>query len=173
MTGCNSSVELTLAKGIWSDLGSPTAVSVSTISGKLTSTFLGRLNTSLFQCFAIDSGAYFSNDLTTDYGALDIYGEIYKLDYYTSQLNGILGNPALMWTRIAEGDSSISRDSPVKLAALYQGLINSSNARLRLLQNDYKLAHSQSQSVDYFTIQQYGINYGPYNNGYVYGMWRA
>lgn len=172
MTGCNSSVEFALAKGIWEDLGSPTSISVPTISGKLTSTFVGRLNTSLAQCFSIDSGAYFGGGLGMDPGALDIYGQLYTIDYFQSQLNGILGNPALMWTRIAEGDSSVSRDSPAKLASMYQKAIEGANGRLRILQNQYRMQNAQAVSVDYLTIQVYGSSYGAYSNGYIYGVWR-
>ena len=172
MTGCTVSTELTLAKGILADLGSPTSLAVSTVSGKLVGNFIGRLNTSLYQCFAINSGAYFDSNLSVDYPALDIYGLLYKIDYYETAINNILGNPNLMWTRLQEGDSTIARESPAKLAQIYQGMLNDANKRLQLLINAYRMANSQAQSIDYYTIQQYGYNYGPYSDGYVYGAWR-
>ncbi len=146
-----------LASGIWDDIGSPTAISVNSISGKLLSSgTLGKLNNDINTCYFIGSGGCICPELGSE--EQDIYRQGYLLGYYTTAALQAVGNPALLWNRIAEGDTTISRDSPIALAKFYQTLQNSAFNQYRLLVNEYRSNHSAVRSIDYLNPPRHPRN---------------
>lgn len=162
-TGCPS-IEFQVATGIWTSLAAPTALSVSNISGQLTTNYnLGGLNDSIYTCYKIISGAYFDQNLAKDYPALYIYGQLYIVNYYATAQNQILASPKIAWTSMGEGDARITRTNIADFIKAYQTLRTQSQANLDKLINNYRMQAANPQSLDYYTIQ-------PYTNAWTWGI---
>lgn len=150
-----------LATGIWLDIGEPSALAVSSIYSRLTSSgYLGRLNSWTNSCYYI-SGDCIAPELGTE--ELAIYEQIYLVDYYNklaTQNQGAVG--ATVWTRIEEGDSKISRASPVEITKIYINLAKEAKDTLNDLVTRRNGNLSTPRSVDYYGIDQYGQSY-PYD----------
>ena len=79
-----------IASGIWNDIGSPTSITISAISGRLlTSGFLGQLDAINQTCHFIDSGCIYPLLVGEE---IAIYEEIYKANYYRTFSTQEIGN---------------------------------------------------------------------------------
>lgn len=144
---------LALASGIYSDLGSPTNISVGYISGYLTSSGnIGDLNNKLSVRFGWTGAGpciiSFDTGQPMDSDEQSIYSLVFKDQFYRQQALLALTSSTPFWTRLAEGDSSISRPSPAEISRAFQGLIDSNQKALRLAIGDYKRAQTSVGSVD-------------------------
>jgi hypothetical protein len=150
-----------LANSIYKDIGSPSDLSISTVQTKLVSeNFIGKLNIAIDECHIIVTGDI-SPALSSSEQA--IYSEMYKYDYYsTSALKTLGAVGALLWTRLREGDSEVSRANPNEVAKFYSTLQKQTEGTLRLMIDDYKKNRTLTQSIDYYTIEN---NVG-YNQGF-------
>jgi hypothetical protein len=140
-----------LATDIYGNIGSPTNLSVSFISGWLVdSGNLGGLNNKLSTSFYLTGDAPCITDNCGNFGGeeADIYQLIYQSSYYASAALGVLaGGPA--WTNLAEGDTKITREGASKYAQAYLAMKTDNDKNLRLAIHDYKLRITVAQSVDY------------------------
>lgn len=109
------------AQSIFEELGSPSSVSVASISGWSVS-HIGDLNVALDTCICADSGL-FTPALGT--AEVSIYQSMYMSHYYDKMILGIIngiGLDTVDWTQIKEGDSSITRTNRAQLLMQYRGL---------------------------------------------------
>src|SRR4051812_26764443 len=117
MSLCTDQI-LALSSGIYQSIGSPPSQSIGLISGWLTNSgsMLGDLNNRLTTCF------YLSGDapcLAGGFGAdeASIATLVYQAQYFQmAASNALLGGGLTLWTRMAEGDSTISRSDPVQVS---------------------------------------------------------
>lgn len=150
-----------LANSIYKDIGNPSNLSISAVQTKLVSdSFIGKLNIAIDECHVITTGDI-SPALSSSEQA--IYAEMYKHDYYsTAALQSLGAVGALLWTRLREGDSEVSRANPNEVAKFYATLKKQSEETLRLMIDDYKKNRTLTHSIDYYTID----NNSSYNNGF-------
>lgn len=135
-----------LAGSIYTGIGAPTAQSVGYVSGWLTDpNNLGGLNGRLNTCFSINNGA-----ISGDFGASEanIYGLIYKTDYFEAQANNALAGGGIMWVSLAESDSKVTRANPVDISKAYQQMRNSSQQTLHIAVSNWKRGESLVAAVD-------------------------
>lgn len=155
----------TLASGIWDDLNSPTNISIAFISGKLLSSgFIGEANTITAECNYIESGCLYP-PLSAAQQA--IYNKLYLYQFYSKEglrLMSLAASKNFM-TSVREGDSSISFASPQQILQTYRGLAREAKADLDSLADYYKRNLAAPQSVNFYTIDQNGIN-GQANRSY-------
>lgn len=145
MSFCTNDI-LLLASGIYLDINSPSSQSVGMISGWVTDpNNLGGLNNQLSSSFYI-TGSCIEGGFGAEEG--DIYGQIYSAWFYYSKGQAALDGGGSFWTRIAEGDASVSRASAAEVAKAYFLLGKQTQDALRLAIHDYKLRLSVPQSVD-------------------------
>ncbi len=152
-----------IAQFIWGELGSPTDLSVSSIQSRLVSNpYLGTLNNLIVTCFSGVSGQI-SPEMTPDQQA--IYSLLYQRDWYTTKLNQVLQGYATSFTRLQEGDSSISRSSTADVARVYRDMQKQLNDQLIFLVNSYRQNEGQPSSVLYpMLVNTFGYSYA-------YGGW--
>lgn len=146
-----------LAGSIYKDIGSPSSITVSTVQSKLVSeNFIGKLNVLLDECHIIVTGDI-SPALNSSEQA--VYSELYKYDYYsTAALQSVGAIGAVIWTKLREGDSEVTRTSPNDIAKFYQSLKKGSEEMIKNLANDYKKNKTVTHSIDYYTIQPNGFD---------------
>ncbi len=162
------------ATGLWTDLGGPPNISVSTISGYAVQPgTLGRLNSLVTACF---TGSGYAGTGTSNYqigpyadGAiLGIIGQLYLVSYYNNLAMASMGQgaTALPWTRLREGDSQIDRVNAANIGKEYREMSKTAYEQLWNLVNAYRGSEGGSiaRSVDY-----YNPPVGPYNYGYSQG----
>jgi hypothetical protein len=111
----------TLASGIWDDIGQPTAVSVSYISGWLVSApNIGKLNNAINTCYSGVSGCI-DPVLSEDEQA--IYKDIYLSSYYGRQATSFLGAAGVdSWLEIKDDVSSIKRQNKNEISKSFIAL---------------------------------------------------
>ncbi len=144
MPFCTNDI-LALADTIYSDIGSPPAQSVGLISGWITTPInLGNLNSKLCTSFSI-SGACILGDFAAEEAS--IYSQMYVAGYYETKARQALDCGGAMWTRIAEGDSSVSRTSMTDISKQYMALHENARDELKLSIHAWKLRISVPQSV--------------------------
>lgn len=138
--------EITLLAGhIWSGLGAPTAQSVGYVSGWLmTSGNLGNLNNRLSTDLSI-SGACI-NGMEPEEAT--IYQSIYNCEYYESQSLATLAGGGTFYTSLSEGDSRMTRTSPVEIAKAYLALRENSQKALYVQVANYKTRVTIPACVD-------------------------
>lgn len=152
-----------MSQFIWTEIGSPTDLSLPSIQSKLVSNpYLGTLNNLIVTCFSGISGQI-SPEMTQDQQA--VYSLLYQRDYYTTKLNQVLQGYATSFTRLQEGDSSISRSSTADVARVYRDMQKQLNDQLIFLVNSYRQNEGQPSSVLYPTLVS------TFGYSYAYGGW--
>ena len=110
------------ASGVWVDLGSPSNVSIVSISG-WSEVNIGGLNIKIDTSFSI-SGDDFSPSFGTTESS--IYEQMYKIQYFEQRtyeaINGIFDESTMDWSNLSEGDSKITRTNRGELLKLYRGM---------------------------------------------------
>lgn len=126
------------ASGTWEDIGSPSDISVASISG-WAETHIGDLNILIDSDFDI-SGSFFSPPLGNT--EKSIYQLMYRIHYYDKRVvemtNGIFANSISDWSSMKEGDSSITRTNRGELIKSLRGSKQDEEAKLQLLVGFYK-----------------------------------
>lgn len=152
-----------LSTFIWGNLGQPSDLSVPSIQSKLISNpYLGTLNNLITTCFSGVSGSI-SPEMGVNEQA--IYASLYERDYYVTKLNQVLQGYATSFTRLQEGDSTISRSSTADVARVYRDMQKQLNEQLTYLVSSYRQGEGTPSSVLYPTlVNTYGNGYG-YGNG--------
>lgn len=155
-----------LATLIWTDLGSPTDLSVSAIQTKLSSAgFLGKLNTLIDTNYTLIDGG-----ITPELGDEEqaIYALMYMVDYYTGQLNKTLNGYGTSFVTIQDGDSRITKSDITNVARLYRDQQAQLYKQLSMLVGTYRSDGAQPSSVDMYTIFRLSPNSfaGPGYRGY-------
>lgn len=146
-TFCSQEV-LTLASGIWESVNSPSAMSVAYVSGVLTSSgFLGAINTRLTTDFWVSGGACIAGCFGAE--EQNIASLQFQHDYWQRLRSQALGSAGMMWTSLREGDSSVVRESPVKLASEYGKLAKDVQEELQIAVAGWKLGHTSPCDVEY------------------------
>lgn len=84
---------------------------------------------------------------------MGIYSELYKSDYYGTQINSNLGAAGLAWTEISEGEESIKRASPTNIATIYKDLKRQTDEGLAKMVSSYISNQSNPKSVDFYNIE--------------------
>jgi hypothetical protein len=161
-----------ISNDLWEEMGSPTNLSASSIETKLLSSgYIGNFDILVNGCHYLDydysiSGYCITPTLSSD--EQSIYYQLYLTDYYKRRINEVLtlnnGSTSTMWTNIKEGDSSITRSNPVDMAKVLKDSYVESKKSLEKLIDDYKKNSSNSVSIDYLNIEQYG--HSPNNQNY-------
>ncbi len=162
------------ATGLWSDLGQPINVAVSTISGyAIQPNTLGKVNSYLDTCF---SGSGYTGAGSTNYqigpcispAVLGVIGQLYLVSYYNNLAQAAmgLGGNALPWTQLREGDSSIARVNAALIGAQYRQMSKDAYEQLWNLVNAFRNAEGGGTPR---AILYYNPPVGPYsysiNNG--------
>ena len=149
------------ATGQWVDLGQPTNVSVTTISGYAVQPgTLGKLNSLISTCF---SGSGYTGAGTTNYQIgpwvtnteLAIIGQLYLVSYYKNLAQATMGvgGSTIPWSMLREGDSTIQRSSPVNIGKEYREMAKDANEQLNFLVSAYRGSNGGQvpRSVDYIS----------------------
>lgn len=146
MSYCTAQI-LLLAGSIYSGIGAPSAQSIGYVSGWITNSgSLGDINNRLTTCFYLDTDA----PCIVGFGPEEavIYTEIYEMNYYESQALATLVGGGTYWLNMKEGDTSISRESPVKIAKAYRDLQDAAQKQLQIAVANWKVAHANPATVD-------------------------
>ena len=154
------------AVGVFTDIGSPSNTSVSTISGyAVQPSTLGKLNNLVTTCF---SGSGYAGTGTSNYqigpfvtpSELSLIAQMYLVSYYNNLAQASLGigGNGIPWTRIREADSSIERANPANLGKEYREMARTAAEQLWQLANAYRGSQGGSipRDVQYLSIEPYG-----------------
>lgn len=139
-----------LATLIYTDLGSPSDISVSSIQTKLVSNgFIGKLNNALSTCYSIVSG-----DIVDQLGVEEqsIYALMYKSEYYARKISSIFGGTDINWTTVKDGDSEITRSSQTEVGKLFKDLKKQNDEELKNLIGAYRTNASPPSTTDYASL---------------------
>ncbi len=146
------------AQGVFSDLGSPTNTSVSTISGyAVQPSTLGRLNDYLVTCF---SGSGYTGAGSTNYQIgpfispteLAVVNAMYLVSFYNNAAMATMGvgSNTIPWQNLKEGDSSITRVNAASIGAQYREMAKDAQTQLQYLANTYRSSSSSiPRDVEY------------------------
>ena len=145
----------TLSSGLWEEIGSPTSVSVSFISGKLVSeSFLGQLGSLTYKCYSSVSGCV---EPPLDNGEQGIYSLLYLGDYYKKQVTSYIGAAGVKRVlSVAEGDSRISFSNQNSEAQTIKALAKDYHDQAKEMADLYNRGQATARGVSYLTINQYG-----------------
>ncbi len=148
-----------LATGLWQNFGEPTSISVSFISGKLTSNaFLGQLDSLIYKCHTVISGCI---EPPLDPGEQAIYSLLYQGDYYRSQISAYIGAAGVKKVlSVREGDSSVTLQNGVSSAQVIRGMSQDYLNQAKELADLYNRGLATARGVDFYTINQYGPSCG-------------
>lgn len=162
------------ATGLFTDLGSPSNTSTSTISGyAVQPNTLGKVNSLLSTCF---SGSGYTGAGTSNYqigpyvdpAVLGVIGQLYLVSYYNNlaQASMGMGGNALPWTSLAEGDSRISRVNAANLGKEYREMSKTAYDQLWNLVSAYRSSEGGdlARSVAYYN-PPIGLGNTTYNGG--------
>jgi len=141
------------ASGLWSnELGSPSNVTVTTISGWATSNYiLGQLGNLTFQCFSGSDGCPVP---ALGPSELSILSEMYKITYYNGLVKSSLGAGGTRKVQeLVEGDSRIKWQNDNETAKIYSNLGKDAANNLKYLVRSYNQGNkNQVRSVDFYNI---------------------
>lgn len=148
------------ASGIYEDLGSPSGITPSYISGWLVNN-VGLLNVAINSDYTGISGEIYSTgctgELVTGLGQDEqaIYKCIYNINYYQRKLSESLNAAAYdTWVEIQDEGSRVKRVSKNDLAKSYTAQIKDSSMNCKDLVNMYRMNHaSPSQVVGDDTVE--------------------
>jgi len=110
-----------IASGIWDDIGQPSGIAISFISGSIVSeTYIGRLNNALNTCYSGVSGCIYP---PLGYEEAAVLKELYTIGYYDRQISSIT-NSALTddWIELKDDRSTIRRQNKNELAKTFISL---------------------------------------------------
>lgn len=153
-----SSSILALASGIHSELNDISTLSIGYISGVLTSNaFLNTVNGRLSTAFTLSGTgpSIVGSDAYGGFsGAAAVASLQFQLDYSKRQaMSALQGLGGLGFvTTLKDGDSSISRESPVKAASEWRNLRKELEQTLQVAVANWKRTHTLSVSVDSATM---------------------
>lgn len=151
------------SSGLYLDLGSPTDLSVSSISGWVTQPqTIGKLNSYISTCFqptGYTGAGSWNNDVTPDLGNEEyaILAAMYNVSYYNQlvrKLAGAGGTQRILQST-SEGDSKVTFVSNADLARIYIDNAKEATKTLNYLVNNYNVniaENSAPRSVDHYTI---------------------
>jgi len=147
----------TLASGLWEEVGSPSSVSVSFISGKLVSdSFLGQLGSLTYKCYSTSGGCIIPE---LDNGEQGIYSALYLSDYYKKQVSNYIGAAGVKRVlSVAEVDSRISLSNTTSEAKEIRALAKDYSEQAKELAELYNRGLATARGVSFYTINQYGPN---------------
>lgn len=155
MSFCTDHV-LLLAGSIFTGLGSPSAQSVGYVSGWLTSSgTLGGLNNRLNETYYL-SGAQpcIAGGFGPNEG--EILRIIYEREYYQQKAReALVGGGNALWTSMADGDSRLTRASPVDVARGWMSLSKDSEQTLYVAVANWKKGAVLAATVDYSSLYSY------------------
>jgi hypothetical protein len=146
MSYCTNEI-IELASDIYSDLDSPSFLSVGMVSGWITNSgSIGSLNIKL------GTSVYLSGDqpCMAGFGGEEaaIYSLMYQSNFYEKEALKILRGGGSFWTSISEGDTKISRANVRDISKAYLELHKEAEGQLRLAIQDWKRKHSTPEIVD-------------------------
>lgn len=145
MSFCSDDI-LLLAGTIYSGVGAPPAQSVTFVSGWLTApNTLGDLNNRLSTAFAYTGGCIAGGFTATEGALLNL---IYNYTYYEQQSRAVLTAGGIMWTSMGEGDSRVTRASPVEMSRAFLALSKDAKEDLYVGIANWTTNHSAPCSVD-------------------------
>ena len=135
-----------LSYSTWEEIGQPTAIAISYISGWYMNN-VGKLNNALITAYSgvgvSSCGRATGIDPCLGDNEGDIFKELYKVQYYDRQVNSFLGAAALSpWTEIKDDVSSIRRISQNDIAKTYINLRKEAQANL----NDMIFAYQRNNA---------------------------
>ncbi len=155
--------------GMWQDLGQPTDLAVTTISGWVTQPqTLGRLNNFIGTCYqatGYTGVCSYNYDVVPalteqEFGILD---KMYRVGHYQQLIKKCAGGGQKMVQSLSEGDSKISYVSAAALAKVYVEAEIQANKELNYQVNVYNQNSAGStapRSVDFYTIGTPGFDRG-------------
>lgn len=148
MSFCTEQV-LSMASGIYYDLGSPTDISIGYISGWITASggMLGSINTRLSTNF------YLSGDapcITNGFGDQEeaLGALMFKSEYYERRSFMALTSMSIPWTTIKDGDSTLTRESASSISKAFLGLHENAEEQIRITVANWKRGATNVASVD-------------------------
>jgi len=143
------------ASGIWEDLGQPSGISISYISGYIIDN-LGKLNILIDTCFSGDGSGRMTPQITIF--ELAIAGEIYKESYYAKKIRDSLGangyGEQYSWIMLKEGDTTIQRASPTQIAREYSSLKKDCSDNIKNLSYLYKSNLVVPHSIEFANVYE-------------------
>jgi hypothetical protein len=144
-----------LSSGLWEEIGSPSSVSVSFISGKLVSeSFLGQLGSLTYKCYQSVSGCI---EPPLDNGEQGIYGLLYLGDYYKKQVVNYIGAAGVKRVlNVREADSSLTFSNTTSEAKEIRALAKDYNDQAKEMADLYNRGLSTARDVSFYTINPYG-----------------
>lgn len=152
---------LTLASGIYSDLGSPPNISVGYISGYITSSgTLGDLNNKLCTSFYLNGA---DPDIVDPFGPEEgnIVELMFRVQFFSQQAMSVLAvGGASYWTSLTEADTKITRN-PIEYAKQYLAWKVDAQSQLRLAIHDYQLRLSVPAQIVNANWGYGGVPYCP------------
>jgi hypothetical protein len=157
------------ASGVWLELGAPSTVAASTISGyAVQESTLGRLNSLIGTCF---SGSGYLGTGTSNYQIgpfvtnteLALIGAMYTVSYYRNLAQAMMGatTAGIPWTTIKEEGSTIQRANGANIGEIYLKEAKTANDQLNYLVNAYRQGSqggNMARSIDYYDLS--GPTYG-------------
>jgi hypothetical protein len=154
----------TLSTGLWQEIGEPSSVSVSYISGKLVSdALLGKLGSLTYKCYSGVSGCI---EPALDNGEQGIYSALYLSDYYKKQVSSYLGAAGVKRVlSVSEGDSKLSFSNSTSEAKLVKDLAKDYAEQAKELADLYNRGLSTARDVSFYTIDPY-VRAGNDNNNF-------
>ena len=172
MSSVQSIGEFAIAQ--WENIGQPTDVNVSTISGWVTQPqTIGQLNSYLGTCYSgvgYTGACSWNNDISPDltpaeFGILD---QMWQVRYYSQLIRKCAGagGTQKIVQQLAEGDSKVTYVSAVQLAKVYTENLTNAQKRLNFLVNVYNensAGTNTPRSVDYYMIEPKGYDDRYYN----------
>jgi hypothetical protein len=154
MTGDSTYIGV-FSTGLWTELGGPSDIAVTTISGwVVNSATMGQLNAAVGSCFS-GAGGYVSPDLQGEEFA--ILDQMYKVSYYGMRVNTAIPNNVLTFLAgVSEGDSKVQFFSHAQAAQVLATLQKTAIDEKNRLINWYirnVVGGNRPSSVDFFNVK--------------------
>jgi hypothetical protein len=148
MSFCTQQV-LALASDWYSELGSPSSISIGYVSGWITSSggMLGQLNTKLSINLTLSGSDPCING---GFGAEEQYiaGILFKAEFYEKQALSALTSMSIPWTNIRDGDSSLTRESATNISKAYMAMHENAQEESRVAVANWKRGATNVAMVD-------------------------
>lgn len=170
MSSISTEIIEQFSTGVWNDLGQPTDITVTSISGWVTQPqTLGKLNSYIGTCYqgtGYTGAGSWNYDVTPAITNTEtaILNEMFQVSYYQQLIRKIAGAGGInrIVQNISEGDSKISYVSSAALAKVYTDNVIEANKRLNYLVNVYAneaAGANNPRSVDYYMLLPQGNRY--------------
>jgi hypothetical protein len=159
------------AEGMYNDLGQPSGLTASAISGwAIQPNVLGKLNNLTNKCYYATGdtamGISYKYDVypaltEKEFGLLD---PLYRINYYQNLVRSIAGANGVtkIVQSISEGDQKITFANMTEMAKVYNESIKEETKRLNYLANAYEDNQKIASTVDYYYYRpaQYNMRTG-------------